>query len=104
MLAILYTAPNTGSLLEVMRRSPTPKISIGPPCINKDVIVYSSKLLDAMILQSSKPASSSMRRAFLAKYARSPESRRIPFKRFPIGSNTSFATLIALGTPEFNTS
>ena len=65
--AILYTAPNTGSLLEVISLSPTPKISMGPPCPNKEVIVYSSRLLEAIILQSSKPALSSIRRAFLAK-------------------------------------
>ena len=28
---ILYTAPNTGSVFDVINRSPTPKISIGPP-------------------------------------------------------------------------
>lgn len=100
----LYTAPNTGSLFAVIRRSPTPKESMQAPCSIIDVMEYSSRLLDAMILQSSNPAESSILRTSLVRYARSPESRRTPFRRFPIGSNTSLAHLMAFGVPERSTS
>ena len=48
----LYTPPKTGSLLAVIRFSPTPKLSIFASCSNKDVIEYSSKEFVAQILQS----------------------------------------------------
>ena len=54
---------------------------MGPPCDKIEVIVYSSRLFDAIILQSSIPALSNIFRACFAKYAKSPESNRIPFNR-----------------------
>ena len=38
------------------------------------------------------------------RYARSPLSRRMPLRRLPIGSSTSFAHLMALGIPDLTTS
>ena len=100
----LYTAPNTGSLFAVISRSPTPKESMRAPCSSSEWIVNSSRLFDATIMQSSSPAASSIFRAFFDRYARSPESSRMPFRRLPIGISTSFATRIAFGTPDASTS
>lgn len=86
-----------------MRRSPTPNESMQPPWSSMERIVSSSRLLDATILQSVRPASSSIWRASFDRYARSPESRRIPLRRLPIGIRTSFAVLMAFGTPESRT-
>ena len=99
--ASLYTAPKTGSLLEVMSLSPTPKLSMQAPCSTREFMVYSSRLLDTVILQSVRPASSSAARTFLEKYARSPLSMRMPLRRLPMGSKTSLATRIAFTTPLF---
>ena len=68
------------------------------PCAFKLVIVCSSKSFEAIIFASVKPASSSIRLASLDKYAISPESNLIPIKL--ILSPNSFATLIAVGTPD----
>ena len=65
---------------------------------------YSSRLLEATILQSSKPAASSIFLTSLVRYARSPESRRTPLRRCPIGSRTSLAQRMALGVPDLRTS
>ena len=48
----LYTAPNTGSDLAVIMRSPTPKESILPPWSSMEVMVYSSRLLETTIFAS----------------------------------------------------
>ena len=60
----LYTPPNTGSLLEVMSRSPTPKESILAPWSSRSRMIYSSRELEATILHSVSPAASSILRAF----------------------------------------
>ena len=64
MAASLYTPPNTGSLREVMSRSPTPKESIRAPWRTRSRMMYSSKALEATILHSVSPAASSSSRAF----------------------------------------
>ena len=65
MAASLYTPPNTGSLLEVISRSPTPKASMRAPWVMRSRMIYSSSELEATILMPGSPASSSMARAFL---------------------------------------
>ncbi len=67
MAASLYTPPNTGSLLAVMSRSPTPKLSICAPCRSSSWMRYSSSEFDTVILQSVQPASSSILRAFFVR-------------------------------------
>ena len=67
-------------------------------------MVYSSRLFETVILQSCSPASSSIARVFLDRYARSPESSLTAFRRLPSGSSTSFAVFIAFGTPLCSTS
>ena len=90
--------------MEVMSLSPTPNASMHPPWSRMDVMEYSSRLLEAMIRQSSRPASSSLLLTIFVRYARSPESRRTPLSLFPIGSRTSFAQRMALGVPDLSTS
>ena len=99
--ASLYTPPNTGELMEVIRRSPTPKELICAFCSSRSRIRYSSRELETTILQSGSPASSNITRAFLVRYARSPLSRRMPHSFTPMGSSVSLNALIALGTPLF---
>ena len=86
-----------------MRRSPTPKESTFAPCMSISRMMYSSRELDAQILQSSKPASSSIFLAFLERYVMSPLSMRMPAGRKPCGTSTSLKTRMAFGTPDFNT-
>ena len=62
--ASLYTPPNTGSLLEVMSRSPTPKESILAPWSSRSRMIYSSRELEATMEHSVSPAASSIFRAF----------------------------------------
>ena len=76
--ASLYTPPNAGLSFDVIRLVPTPQEVIAAPCVLRESIRYSSRSLEADIIASGKPASSNIRRAFLERYARSPESRRIP--------------------------
>ena len=59
-----YFVPNTGWLLAVIIRSPTPKRSIWAPWISRSRMIYSSRELEAEILHSVQPASSSIFRAF----------------------------------------
>ena len=63
--------------------SPAPIVSIFAPCASKDAIVFGFNPFDKQILASVSPASSSCFRASFDKYAKSPESIRIPFKRYP---------------------
>ncbi len=60
----LYTPPKTGSEREVMSRSPTPKESMRAPWRIRSRMMYSSRALEATILQPVRPASSSISRAF----------------------------------------
>ena len=69
-----------------------------------DVMEYSSRLLEAMILQSRRSAASSILRTSLVRYARSPESSLTPLSLFPMGSRTSLAQRMALGVPDLRTS
>ena len=64
-------------------------------------MMYSSRELDTEILQSVHPASSSIFRASRVRYARSPESRRMPHFVMPMGFRTSLNARMALGTPDF---
>ncbi len=78
---------------------PTPHESTFAPCDFKLVIVCSSKSFEAIILASGNR----LHRAYdvlLSINMLSPESKRMPTKL--ILSPNSLATLIAVGTPDFN--
>ena len=96
----LYTPPKTGSLLAVIKFSPTPNESIFASCSIKDLIKYSSNELVAHILQSAYPASSNIFLTFLDKYAKSPLSNLTAFGLYPLGFKTSLNTFIAFGSPD----
>ena len=51
-LAQTYSAPNTGSDLDVISLSPTPNESTHPPCLRIDVMVNSSRLFEMTIFAS----------------------------------------------------
>ena len=97
--ASLYTPPKTGSDLAVISRSPTPKESMQAPSSRTSRMIYSSRELEMVILQSCRPASSSIFLAFLVRYVMSPESIRMPIFRGFISLNTRMAA----GTPDFST-
>ena len=69
--------------------SPTPKESILAPWYNNSWMIYSSKELLTIILQSLYPALSNIFLIFLVRYAISPLSILIPTGRLPSGFNTS---------------
>ena len=54
MAASLYTPPNEGQSLEVIRLVPTPHEVIAAPCVFKESIRYSSKSLEAEIMASQR--------------------------------------------------
>ena len=71
------------------------------PCDFRDWITYSSRSDEAAMEASAKPASSSIFLAFLVRYARSPESSRMPyFFGFQPFAFISVNTRMAFGTPE----
>ncbi|MNY21503.1 hypothetical protein D3C86_1550540 [compost metagenome] len=94
----LYTPPSAGWSAAVISWVPMPQLSILAPWAFSPAMMCSSKSLDATIFTSGKPASSSMRRACWDKYAKSPLSRRMAFKRLPRLASCR-AVAMAFGTP-----
>ena len=84
MALSLYTPPRAGWSNAVASFVPTPHTAIVAPWSLRLVMMCSSSSLLATITASGNPSASRIRRASMERYARSPESRRIPIISLPI--------------------